>query len=271
MKEQVNNLYRYWKHRHWRAMHRSAHAHHGQVADAIEDVPKALQEYWVGHGPREFPGMPTSEKAWAWSVRSLLTYFAIATSSNKQTVLPSRAADSVWHAWLAWDAASLCRFQVKHFQKEMPHVETKNMRPGRESESALPRTWALASKYEGQPVLSGSIPFIFMVDRVLDMPQGWHYQHNKTTKQIELADIGNDALYNSRLAPGLTAVSFLALGLVAADEAQAWQKAQTASASSSSSSGGSGCGIGMPGFSCGSSSDGGGDSGSSCGGGCGGD
>lgn len=124
-------------------------------------------------------------------------------------------------------------------------------------------------------MLSGSIPFLFAVDRAVDMPQGWYYEHNKKTKQVEVADIGVDALHNARMVPGLTAVSFLALGLVGASEAQAWQKTHAASSSSSSGSGGSSCGIGMTAFSCGSSSSGDGgssdsSSSSSCGSSCGG-
>lgn len=268
MKKYINHLYRYWTQGHWRLMHQQAKKDNSRVANAMLDIPLELQCYWREHGPKEFPGMPTSEKSWAWAVRGLLTYFAIAASSNKQTVLPSRAADSVWHAWLAWDAEHLRNFQMRHFNKSMSHLETKDMQSNKDTANALPRTWAMASKYEGLPILSGKIPFIFIVDRVLKMPQGWYYEHNTKSKQIEVADIDRSGVHKSRLVPGLTAASLLGLGLIAADEVQAWEKTNAAIASSNQ---GGSCGIGITTISCGSNSSGDGDGGSSCGGGCGGD
>ena len=260
MMKQLNTLHRYWVQRHWRAMHKEAGAQDRAIASAMDAVPQALRDYWEVHGPAEFPGMPTTAKAWAWSLRGLLTYFALAASTSQQTLLPSRAADSVWHAWLAWDPEHLRRFQLRHFNKELPHVAKDDMPSN--TETALPRTWGLASAADGLPVLSGKVPFLFAVDKVLGMPTGWAYIHNIRERTVEVADIQSDGVSSSyRPAVGLTAADFLSLGMLSASEAQAWQQENLDGGGSSGSS-------------CGSSSsgDGGGDGdgdGGGCGGGCG--
>lgn len=269
MMNQLSALHAYWVQRHWRAMRNQAEIRDCSIASAMDAVPQALRNYWEMHGPTEFPGMPTTAKAWAWSLRGLLTYFALAASTPQQTLLPSRAADSVWHAWLAWDPEHLRRFQLRHFNKELPHVAKEDMPSGGSTDTALPRTWGLASAAERLPVLSGKVPFLFTVDKVLGMPTGWAYIHNIRDRTVEVADIRPDGVSSSyRPAVGLTAAAFVGLGLLTADEALAWQQKNL----DTGGSGGSSCGVGLHSYSCGSSSsgDGGGDSGGGDGGGCGG-
>lgn len=272
MMKQLNTLHRYWVQRHWRAMHKEAGAQDRAIASAMDAVPQALRSYWDVHGPAEFPGMPTTAKAWAWSLRGLLTYFALAASTTQQTLLPSRAADSVWHAWLAWDPEHLRRFQLRHFNKELPHVAKDDMPSNTETETALPRTWGLASAADGLPVLSGKVPFLFAVDKIVGMPTGWAYIHNIRDRTVEVANIHVDGVSSSyRPAVRLTAAAFLGLGMLSATEAQAWQQKNLDGGGTSGSS----CGVGIHAYSCGSSSsgdsgsDGGGGDGGGCGGGCG--
>lgn len=142
-------------------------------------------------------------------------------------------------------------------------------------DTALPRTWGLASEAQGLPILSGEVPFLFTVDKVLGMPTGWAYIHNIRDRAIEVADIQTNGVSSSyRPAVGLTAAAFVGLGLLTAHEAQAWQQKNLDGGSSGSS-----CGVGLHAYSCGSSSDGdgggsdggsdGGGDGGGCGGGCG--
>lgn len=274
MMKKLNALRHYWNQRHWRAMHKQACACDESIASAMDAVPEALRDFWTRHGPAEFPGMPITDKAWAWSLRGLLTYFSIAASTTQQTLLPSRAADSVWHAWLAWDAEHLRRFQLRYFNKELPHVAKEDMPTGPSMDTAIPRTWGLASAAEGLPILSGHVPFVFAVDNVLDMPTGWAYRHNTARHAVEVADIRPNGLSGLRPVESLTAAAFLGLGMLSATEAEVWQKKNLEGSGSTGSS----CGVGMPAYSCGSSSScdggdggcssGGGDGGS-CGGGCG--
>lgn len=257
-----------WSRHHLQRMRRAAAIHNPQIARAMEDVPALLQEFWRESGPREFPGMSVSAKTWAWSLRGLLEYFHLAAKSSAQTILPSRAADSVWHAWLAFDPKGLERFQRRYFSKPLSHVPREDMPDTTSTHTALPRTWALASQYEGLPLTKGQPPFLFTIDREVNMPTGWDYQHNKKTLRFEVGTIENGKKTAYSEMPLLTLASFVTLGYLSPSMAAQWQAAQIVAASKSATPSG-GCGIGMPmdvGSDSSSSSDGGG-----CGGGCGGD
>lgn len=256
-------------------MHREANLNQPTIAKAMAAVPEGLRAYWEQHGPTEFPGMSVGDKAWAWSLRGLMTYFALDAKSPHQTLLPSRAADSIWHAWLAWDPKSLAVFQRKYFEKVMSHATKEDLastKPDTNLDAALTRTWALSSELEKIPVLSGVVPFLFTIDLVLNMPTGWLYHHNQQHRRIEVGELSGKfaQMLNFRPVAGLTATAFLGLGLISASEASAWQEEHAKAMKDSGS--GSSCGVGISTYSCGSSSGDSGDGGgSSCGGGCGGD
>lgn len=104
-----------------------ARSTHAQV---LADVPGALFSYWSAHSQDEFPCIPRDASFFAQAAEGLVTFFDLAAAARKPCALPSRAADSVWHAWLRMDAAGLQRFCIRHFGKIVPHVERAQMSAG---------------------------------------------------------------------------------------------------------------------------------------------
>lgn len=257
----IHTLHQVWAQRHFRRMRRKASSYNTVVGRAMDNIPVALQQIWKREAAVEFPGMPTNEKTWAWAVRGLLDYFAVASATREPTLLPSKAADSVWHVWLRHDPIGLETFQRHHFGRAVQHVEKENMPRGRDADVALPRTWAMAMHQESHGSASVDVPFLFRVDGGCGIPNGWDYRRNGRYT-VEMGVIRSWGRTRYQDLPMLTVSSLVALGLVTAAQAADWTAWVTPERSGTS---GSSCGSGMA--DSGDSSCGGG----SCGGGCGGD
>ncbi len=233
---------------------------------ALDDVPPALFIYWQRSAPLEFAGIPTSKVFFARALDGLLDFFACVQVSGRPCALPSAAADSVWHAWAARAPASLARFCIKHFGRDIPHIEEAEMRA--QMESALVTCMVEARVLEGRDPVTASVPRLFALDRKLRMPRGYAYELLHGAVTVQRLDAKGVAHGGRRFLDGLDADQLLAAGLIP-------QYVYDAHLRSRPDSGG-GCGSGFSSTSsdcstvaCDSGGDGGGDGGG-CGGGCGG-
>lgn len=148
-----------------------AHSTHAQV---LADVPGALFSYWSAHSQDEFPCIPRDASFFAQAAEGLVTFFDLAAAARKPCALPSRAADSVWHAWLRMDAAGLQRFCIRHFGKTIPHVERAQMSGG--IGEAMAMCLVQARRRAAKPPAGTHLPRLFSLDSRLGMPFGFGYR-----------------------------------------------------------------------------------------------
>ncbi|QGZ41206.1 hypothetical protein IP92_00122 [Pseudoduganella flava] len=254
---------------------------------ALCDVPPKLYDHWAQTAHHEFPGIPQDAFFYLRATDALLTFFECVRRSNRPCALPSKAADSVWHAWLSWSSESLDAFCERHYGQRIPHVEANAMAGGME----LPMAMCLvtARTMDKLDLAGPKVPRLFATDRKLRMPGGYHYYVHKHRMVYALVNKYRRAGAATWVSPGTDPDFLLAAGLIAQDDYDRWlarcmaSAGSNAAASRSHGDGGS-CGgtaglVGGDAGSDGGCGDSGGDSGcgdsgggcgSSCGGGCGG-
>lgn len=143
-------------------------------ASVLADVPAALFPYWARTAHEEFAGIPRDASFYAQATEGLMMFFDCAAAAGGTCALPSRAADSVWHAWRRLDAASLERFCIRHFGRAIPHVERARMQEG-EMDKALACCLVQARRRASKPAAGPDLPRLFTLDARLGMPRGLGY------------------------------------------------------------------------------------------------
>lgn len=233
----------------------------------LRDIPPELYDYWARTAHHEFQGIPRDAFFYARAADALLMFFQCVQRSNRPCALPSKAADSVWHAWLRWSPDSLDAFCERHFGRRIPHVEAGDMTGG----MMLPMAMSLvtARTLDGQALAGPHVPGLFAIDRVLRMPNGFAWQaRGSWTVCSQMCERGRPAR-GARVHPAAEPDFLLAAGLIAQGDYDRWRAGCAdgyhdlgdALAAGEAACDGDGGG------------DGGGDGsggGSSCGGGCGG-
>ncbi|MCE4539174.1 hypothetical protein LXT12_18130 [Pelomonas sp. P7] len=258
----------------WCGRQREAYRRHAlrtacpRATEAASRIPAAVREAWRGHAARELPGLPVDDGAWLRCSIGLAQFFEACRlqEAHGPCALPSRAADSVWHAWLAFDPEGLAAWQQRHFGRVLDHVESHAL--GAPLEACLARSWAGACRSEGLSPLARRLPLLFALDGMLRVPTGWAYRHEGATLVHQPIDGFGQASGAAVAHAAVGAAALTAMSLVTPLELRARRRDDGAGASCGSSvaSDGPGC-SGDAGAGC----DGGGSScGSSCGGGCGG-
>ena len=229
---------------------------------ALADIPSTLYPYWKRTARFEFEGIPTDAFFFASASDSLLTFFDCVRRSGKPCALPSKAADSVWHAWERMAPESLASFCQRHFGRRIPHLESAAM-PLR-MDTALANCLVAARKRDGNNPEGPHLPTLFVADRKLGMPQGFAYSVVKGQVVFAHMDAAGRPERDAHLQAAMCAPALLAAGLIGGAEYQRYEERQRST----------GTGCGSTGSSCGTACDSGGDGGSSdgssCGGGCGG-
>ncbi|SFD18914.1 hypothetical protein [Massilia yuzhufengensis] len=147
---------------------------HSTYAQVLADVPGALFPYWVATAHHEFPGIPRDASFYAQSVEGLMMFFDCVAAAGRRCALPSRAADSVWHAWARLDAPGLDRFCIRHFGRGIPHVERAHMQG--DMGLALAVCLVQARRRASQPAAGTHLPRLFSLDGQLGMPGGFGYR-----------------------------------------------------------------------------------------------
>lgn len=234
---------------------------------ALADIPASLYPYWKRTAHFEFKGIP-QDAFFARAADALITFFECMRRSGKACALPSKAADSVWHAWLKMAPGSLDTFQLTHFGQRIAHLESQAM-PVR-METALANCLVAARKREGMRPEGPQLPTLFAADRVLRMPGGFSYAVQRGELVLANMDASGRPERQVFLQPALAPAALLAAGLIGSSDYARFIERKQASDGGGCGSTGSSCG----GVSCSDGAaggDGGGcDGGSSCGGGCGG-
>lgn len=232
---------------------------HSPYRAALDDVPGRLFGCWRGQAKKEFPGIPCDAVFFVRATVGLLSFFDCVARSKKACGLPSKAADSVWHAWLACDPAGLERFCRKHFSQPIPHLKIEDMRVAKDN--SLASCLVTARRIEGIEAASVDLPALFRLDAKLQMPGGYEYRTCNGKVGFASMDIKGRTGGVMTYPHALLSASLLTAGLVSSSEYEAYIASLANRSTPSLGSDCSGGGDGGSGCSCGSS----------CGCGCGGD
>lgn len=223
----------------------------------LNDLPEHLHAHWRHTAPLEFKGIPRDAFFFVRAAEGLMEFFDCVSRSSRPCALPSKAADSVWHAWARCAPEHLERFCKRHFGRAIPHTEGAYMAVP--MEQALANTLVAARAIEKLPLAGSHVPRLFSLDRRLAMPDGYAWSAVGGAVAFRSMDWQGRDKGRAIAPPALAPAVLLAAGLVSQADYDAWVEREQS---------GGGCGSG-----CGSSaSDGGGDGGdgAGCGGGCGG-
>jgi hypothetical protein len=239
---------------------------------ALRDMPPGLYDYWARTAPDEFQGIPTDAFFYVHASDALLTFFECIKRSNRSCALPSKAADSVWHAWLRYAPDHLDAFCKRHFGRPIPHVEAANMKQGMEEPMAM--CLVTARTMDRLDLAGPNVPRLFATDRKLRMPFGSAYRVRRGHIVYSPINRHGRVLPQTHILPGTDPEFLFAAGLIAQGDYDRWLARCRNTATSdwgTSGSGSSSSSVDSSGDDSGScDSDGGGDSGSGCGSSCGG-
>jgi hypothetical protein len=245
------------------------HRHCAAAVKAAQQIPPAVRTAWARTAPQEFPGLAVDDAAWLRCTTGLAQFFEACRLQQVQgpCALPSKAADSVWHAWLHSDPAGLTDWQQRCFGQVVEHREAAAL--GAPLDECLARTWAGACRSEGRSLIGRRLPFVFALDGLMQLPTGWAYGHERGELVHRQIDGFGQPTGASVAHAALGAAGLATLGLLSASEAEALRRRRDDGSGATGGDGGfswGGCSVGDGSGGC--SSDGGG--GSACGSGCGG-
>lgn len=234
---------------------------------AASQIPAAVRAAWAQQAPEACPGLRVDDDAWLRCSLALAQFFEACRlqRAHGACALPSRAADAVWHVWLATDPDGLARWQQRFFDQQVPHRDAGSL--GAPLDECLARTWVGACAGEGLNPLGPRLPLLFALDGMLALPTGWAYRFERTGLVHRDIDGFGRTHGPGVLHAAVAGTGLVGLGLLGEAELQAWRRQQQAQGGGSSgggaasSDGGSCDGAGSG--DCGGSSCGG----SSCGGG----
>jgi hypothetical protein len=226
----------------------------------LSDLPPRLYSYWQRTAAFEFKGIPQDAFFFVRATEGLFMFFDCIRSTGLPCGLPSKAADSVWHAWMRLDPEHFERFCLRHFGRTFPHTEKEEM--SIPMEQALAHTLVAARALDKLPPAGMNVPRLFSLDRRLRMPDGYAWSLIKGLVGYRDMDRKGKGKGEVFYLAALASPELLAAGLVSQEDYDAYEKKLK------DNGGAGGCGSGCGSTAC----DGGGGSscGSSCGGGCGG-
>jgi hypothetical protein len=249
----------------------------------LADLPPGLFAYWAEHAGAEFEGIPRDRLFFCRAAEALLQFFDCVANSDAPCALPSKAADSVWHAWLRYSPMGVEQFCIRHFGQAIPHVEAAGM--GGPLGDSLAVCLVKARTRERLARGGASLPRLFEADRKLGMPQGYAYRVKHGRVGLSSMDKNGKPQADMVFPPAFDPAMLMMSGLIhpwEAGEATRRRGAgrddgggfvpgfipfstpgETGCDSGASSDSSSSCDTGSSGSSCGSSG------GSSCGSGCG--
>jgi len=233
---------------------------------ALKDLPPGLYEYWKSSARNEYHGIPTDAVFFARAAIGLLDFFACAAQAGQPCALPSKAADSVWHAWLRFSPRKLDAFCRKHFGRTVPHVEGAAMGGG--LDAALAVCLVRARAVEGLPREGPRLPSLFLLDKKLKMPFGFGYAVRRGQPGYSQLDALGRFDPMISCPPQLAAAGLLTAGLITGAQFSEFElRARRLDTGDSGSACGSGCGSAFDSGDSSGCDSGGSSCGSSCGGG----
>lgn len=175
----------------------------------LEQIAPALYACWQRSAAQEFPGMPAQRASFYRAASGLFDFFQVASLRGQPCALPSLAADSVWHAWLQWDADDLARFCRRHFNQAIAHLPQSELGP-----AALVQTLVGCRFLEGARAHGPGLPQLFGLDASLRVPNGHGYWIDKGDIVYRRLDAAGRRSGKATVHPDLTLQALFAAGLI---------------------------------------------------------
>lgn len=147
-----------------------------KLQQMAKSVPASVYVHWRDTAAKEFPGINTSPQNFAVSCSALLQFFHMSALEKSPMMLPSKAADSVWHTWMDHDKEGLSTFLKTHLNQDIGHVEKASMT--NDPAKSMANTWRAAHDYSNNVQFAGNLPSIFDADKVTGMPGGFWYDRD---------------------------------------------------------------------------------------------
>jgi hypothetical protein len=161
-------------------------AHTSRHSPAMADLPPVLYSHWKRTAQLEFRGIPQDAFFFARAAEGLLMYFDCVARSGKPCALPSKAADSVWRAWIQMAPLGLTGFCLKHFGRTIAHVDAEHMKV--DIELGLANSLVQSRRRDGMDSAGPEMPRLFTLDCLLRMPKGYTYRLVDGELAVELLD-----------------------------------------------------------------------------------
>lgn len=161
----------------------------------LMSLPAGLYPAWKKFVTIENPKTDKSERAFARSASGLMDFFRACVQNDLECVLPSAAADSVWHAWLFWNSDSFEVFSKEFFGRVINHRPWGDMMT--QKEQGIQNTWITLARMRNEMPYLKDMPALFALDRKLSFPGGWAYAFKDGG--LVHADIGSDREFKERL------------------------------------------------------------------------
>ena len=178
----------------------------------LSNIPEGLLAHWQATAPHEFTDLPTDSLTFYRAAEGLMQFFTCVKRSKHACALPSRAADSIWHAWNSWSATGLDSFCQRYFGRSIPHIEAQDMAGS--LEHALAATLVAARKIERRTPVGTSIPTVFRLDKVLKIAGGYAYGHKDGRVGFQVMNDSGKASGKINYPASFEAAQLLALGLI---------------------------------------------------------
>ncbi|GAA0407735.1 hypothetical protein ACFOY5_17855 [Massilia aurea] len=175
----------------------------------LEDLSPDLFPFWQRTAGKEFPGMPDNALFFMHAATGLMRFFEVAADRREPCALPSLAADSVWHAWMAWDAVNLEHFCRRHFGKPIDHLPHAML-----DALALPRVLVGCREHEDARSRVRGLPALFRLDATLRMPYGHGYALQDEDIVYTRLNANGRMAGGARPHPGLTLRALLLANLI---------------------------------------------------------
>lgn len=175
----------------------------------LEALPEPLYAFWARSVAQEYPSLPRNRYTFLRAAEGLVYFFKAVSAAGRACALPSAAADSVWHAWLAWNRINLGTYGSTHFGRDVTHLPNASL-----ATTALAHTLVLCRELEGKPAHGPDLPSLFTLDREVRMPGGHGYF--RTAEGIMYVPLSPRGRPERRpaLHPKLTPDTLLAAGLI---------------------------------------------------------
>ena len=174
----------------------------------LSDIPcEKLFEYWKRIAKFRYSDIPTSERVFVIALIGLVIYLKVLkfAESFAETILTSKAVESVWYAWKCYDK-SFTETSFDDFCVKILDLEFSPKFPDRthlccDPEEALARTYVFNCKVDGLNFKRRFLPSLFRLDRIVKMPWGLNYCIDLNNKYIAHTWLNRDGLPMAKAVP----------------------------------------------------------------------
>lgn len=147
---------------------------------------KIIQNYQFHPGIKEnlinrYPGL--TEEQVKQVFQGLRDYFYACRKANGSMVaMPSRIVDDVWHEFILY-TREYEQFCKQGFNRFLHHNPSDGMKSNSSVPESLKRAWRFSCEKEGmKPQKATSLPLLFALDALLEIPGGFKYSFDCISK-----------------------------------------------------------------------------------------